>query len=1178
MKRIGLTGALALALIGTAPCRAQADGAPSAASRAALDEANRIEQLGVTAYRAGDFRTAAPLFRQVWELRRKVMGEQAEGTLNSFNNYVTILYRSGAAAEALPLAQECLRLRRAAFGNRHPDVLESMNTLGGILLALGRLKEAEPLFAEALRLQTEIQGERNPDRIEALGNYAYLIMQSGRESEAEPLLAQVLQLRREVLGEQAPETVLSLNNYAAVLLKLGRPVEAKPLFAEAIRRGTALQGPRHPETIQAKNNYAYTVLETEGAKAAEPLFAEVVQLEREVLGPDNPGTLQGLANYGGTLMSLGRLTDAEPILRESMEMRRKALGNRHPDTMQGINNYAALLVEMGKPELAEPFSAEALRLRREVLGPKHPDTLESLSNYALVLRGLGRNKEVEPLLAETLRLTREVQPGQPAAIKAEASYAAFLVELGRLAEAGPMLHEVVDLWKAKVGPDHFVTLEALSNYAGYLAYSRRLEDAAKTYGELVTASRSKLGDRHPDTLRRMQNYATTLALIHRNDEAEKLYAEVLAGRRALFGDSDWDTIQSAMGQAYERMLSADRKSIALEPARLAVAGLRARLAAGLEDNAGQDLLASRDSDRADAYALFADAAWMRGPGLDEAGRRAGVKPLSPAEETALDQEVLLALQDTLTNVTSRAVARNASLHAADRAGLGKEAAEREALLDQRRSLDAQVAASYADSGAEADARRAGLEAGRARIDARLGEIDALLRSRAPDYYSLTRPAALDLVAAKALLGPDEAWLILAPTLIGTQVMLVSDEGIRWTVSPMKPGEVKEAVRRLQWDVGGEVTVSAEEAARWGEEGEGETPYDFRTAYNLYHALIEPIAPALDGKKQLFVSATGPLSSLPLGILVSEVPQGADGDPQTLRSARWFADRIAISVVPSLQSLQFIRQYRAGAAGAGPEKPFIGFGDPLLEGQAQQRGGGRGSGAKGGGDFRRVFAAGASRSAGGDLLANVAELRKLARLPQTRVEIENQWQAFGKPAQSTFLEAAATETQVKQTRLSAGVLSFATHGLLAGEIRGAAEPGLVLTPPANPTATDDGFLTSSEIAALQIDAGWVILSACNTAAGDGSEGAPGLSGLSRAFFFAGATNLLVSHWPVRDDVAAKLTVRAIEIARDNPGLSRSQALQQAMKEIRDNAAHDGPGDSWAHPSAWAPFSLVGDGAK
>ena len=121
----------------------------------------------------------------------------------------------------------------------------------------------------------------------------------------------------------------------------------------------------------------------------------------------------------------------------------------------------------------------------------------------------------------------------------------------------------------------------------------------------------------------------------------------------------------------------------------------------------------------------------------------------------------------------------------------------------------------------------------------------------------------------------------------------------------------------------------------------------------------------------------------------------------------------------------------------------------------------------------------------------------------------------------FLQDEATETNLKNTALDQSrVVAFATHGLVSGEIEGLAEPALVLTPPAIPTEQDDGLLTASEIAQLELDADLVILSACNTAAGK-EVGAKGFSGLAKSFFYAGARSLLVSHWPVESNAAAQL---------------------------------------------------------
>ena len=144
-------------------------------------------------------------------------------------------------------------------------------------------------------------------------------------------------------------------------------------------------------------------------------------------------------------------------------------------------------------------------------------------------------------------------------------------------------------------------------------------------------------------------------------------------------------------------------------------------------------------------------------------------------------------------------------------------------------------------------------------------------------------------------------------------------------------------------------------------------------------------------------------------------------------------------------------------------------------------------------------------------------------------------------------------------------------MLAGQLSNTTEPGLILTPPETATEVDDGYLTASEIAALKLDADWVILSACNTAAG-GATGAEALSGLARAFFYAQARALLVSHWAVYSDATVKLITVTAKAATLDRSVGRAEALRRAMLALIDSGApHE------AHPSFWAPFVVVGEGA-
>ncbi len=206
---------------------------------------------------------------------------------------------------------------------------------------------------------------------------------------------------------------------------------------------------------------------------------------------------------------------------------------------------------------------------------------------------------------------------------------------------------------------------------------------------------------------------------------------------------------------------------------------------------------------------------------------------------------------------------------------------------------------------------------------------------------------------------------------------------------------------------------------------------------------------------------------------------------------------------------------------------------------------------------------------------------LPRLPDTRDEIRSIALALNADlTRDIFLGERATEEAVYATDLSGyRILAFATHGLLPGDLDGLTQPALALSSPAVSGGTNDGLLTLEEIMRLHLDADWVVLSACNTAAGDGA-GAEAVSGLGRAFFYAGSRALLVSNWPVETTSARALTTDIFARQAKNPGLGRAEALRRAMIGLIDQGVYEG-GDgrilfSYAHPIFWAPFTIVGDG--
>jgi CHAT domain-containing protein len=291
----------------------------------------------------------------------------------------------------------------------------------------------------------------------------------------------------------------------------------------------------------------------------------------------------------------------------------------------------------------------------------------------------------------------------------------------------------------------------------------------------------------------------------------------------------------------------------------------------------------------------------------------------------------------------------------------------------------------------------------------------------------------------------------------------------------------------------------------------------------------------------------------------------------------------VTVLPAVSSLKALRRVAKPSAAI---KPIIGFGNPLLDGPDNRFA----ERAKLAQDAQRcpdarrpqVAALRGTRTGvapvatrGG--LVDLAHLKAQTPLPETADELCAVARDLGADASEMRLGARATERAIKALSASGAlaryrIVHFATHGTLAGQLTGTSEPGLILTPPAAATEEDDGYLSASEIAGLKLDADWVILSACNTAAA-GATGAEALSGLARAFFYAQARALLVSHWEVYSDATVNLITAAVgEITRD-PTVGRSEALRRSMLALIDKGE-----PQEAHPAYWAPFVVVGEGAR
>jgi CHAT domain-containing protein len=442
----------------------------------------------------------------------------------------------------------------------------------------------------------------------------------------------------------------------------------------------------------------------------------------------------------------------------------------------------------------------------------------------------------------------------------------------------------------------------------------------------------------------------------------------------------------------------------------------------------------------------------------------------------------------------------------------------------------------------------------------------------PEYAELISPKPASLEKAQKSLKANEALVTWFIGKNSSYVWAVTGSGpVQFKTLTITQVQLRKELAQLRKALDPQVITVEEIPA-----------FNFALSYQLYEALFKPIQVSLENKNTLVLVPHDEIAQLPLGLLTTTIfipnpkqNSAADQRFANYREAPWLIKKYAIVNSPSATAMVSLR---------GLPKPkegrfdYIAFGDPIFSLQQAQD------------DVKRVAAANvgtqlASRGAALKLRSSTntaqvssAQVSLLPRLPDTKEEIEEIAKVFNvDPKRDIYLQKRANLEEVLKADLSnRKVVMFSTHGLVPGELNGLTQPALALTNPEVLGKKGDGLLKVDQILTLKLNADWVVLSACNTAAGEG-EGTEALSGLGRAFFYAGARSLLVSSWPVDSEASRKLMTDLFRRQKQDKSITKPQALQQASLNLINQGAPDNPADhySYAHPIFWAPFTMVGD---
>ncbi len=849
-------------------------------------------------------------------------------------------------------------------------------------------------------------------------------------------------------------------------------------------------------------------------------------------------------------------------------------GNAPRDEIAGLyNNQASILASLARYPEAEEYHRKALAIRREIEGERGPFVASSLFGLGHIYYRQGRILESLEYLRPAAEQTFEfLGPEDMLTSLRLTSLASVLGRAGYDAEAIETARLAVRLSREHLGEDHQLYGVAVNNLGHALMQARLLGEAIPVLREALRIRVATVGEDASGTAVSLRNLSEALMLDGKAEEAETLQRRAveiyektgevenpfalatmytaLAEHYALRGD--WPGYDALMGKAVTQADNAiDDESVEQALIHLHRAewwmrrGMNAEALAEAEHWVPlvQDALIETHEDRIWSELLLARLRQLGGqdtasylPLADAAmevisGRLADVAVSDATlvrEARALREAAMLYLElgaaiDDAPRVFRAAQVANISELArgqqfASFGGDDEATWQREKLLDLARRTS-ELRTRYRS------AQEAGDETLAANLASELEQAESAERTAAaalvqayPDFVRRFRPTAIDLATLQARLHSGDLLVLPVEGDRSSWIVRVGADGASWN-------EADDA--QLAADV-----ATLRDAV---ERPEGDS-FPLAAAHRLYAQLFPD---GTGGAQRVLLYGGQRLASLPLSLLTTADYSG------DLAGAPWLIRDSAVQVVGNLALFG-----NAGdGPGAGATPRFAGIGGVELPGTESAPGGGAPVTAL----FRSGRPDAASIAALPDLPGAARELREMADALQSRDSV-------------LLIGSDAAEEKVKHTDLSnIDILVFATHGLVAGEVTGLWEPALLLGSD-DPGAGEDGLLGASEIARMRLPADWVILSACNTAAGLDGDG-PTYSGLATAFAQAGARAILLSHWRVRDDAAARLSVGTVRAAQ--AGTSRAEALRQAQLALLNSS--DLPGA--ANPAVWAPFVLI-----
>lgn len=1020
----------------------------------------------------------------------------------------------GKFQEAILYFQQALEIFRVV--DKNAEVGRTLVNLGESYFRLSQWREALDCFQKAINLLRKLNDRVDEDIV--LHNMGAAYHRLGEFQKAIKFYFRSLELKRGV-GDHKGEG-RTLNAIGLTYADIGEVDKAMNYYSQALQNSQSAGDRINKGTIH--QNIAALRHHLGQREEALSHHHKALKIAQET--EDRVGEGITLNNIAMTYCETGNWNEAIDYFEQALQITR-SLGMK-ADEGTALMNLGMCYEYVGKPQEALNYYLQALQIAREV-GDQEGEA-KTLANIAVRYSRLGQWQKALNYDQKSLEILRKlgVKPMEAQVLN---NIGTTYGHLGQNNEA--LSYHQKALYIAREVQAQPLEASALSGIATAYNSLRQFENAINYYEKAIDIKRD-VGDREGEC-HALNALGITLQNAGRHQEAIDLHRQALNIARKIGSPKEEGHALNSLGHIYYQLNQWDDAISTYQQALkiLEKAGHLEEKGRILDGMARVYTYLERWQEACDYFDLACEEFEHLRSELVSDDTRTSF--FSTAENTFQNYIYLLMY---LYQRTPKNWLLLKAFHICERGRarsllflLGEKLADiwrnvDPALIAQKRGLLAELTQiqNRLIQPMLSEKERSRLLSQRDEFDLQLRQLEAQIRFTNPSYATLTQPEPFTLQEVQEQVLDEETVLMeYALGIEASYLWVVTKHEFEVYFLPPKD-EIEHKVRELRAAILDTIVCKY--------------PY----GYELYCMLVQP-AEKLLKHKRLIIIPDGILYYLPFELLLTEPQKEMAKLNYTILP--YLVRRHAIAYAPSATLLSTLKQniHHASLLRSNQQK-FIAFADPLFTNESES---------------------------GVMLRSALSQTRYsgLCPLPATRIEAESIAKLFGEGKVTLRLGSEATKRAAQSAEMKAyDYVHFATHGLLNEE-----KPqfsGIVLTP----DDEGDGFLQTFEIFNIDLKADIVVLSACQTGLGKIVSG-EGVIGLTRAFFYAGASTVCASLWSVADestaDLMQKFYKKLVAVKHDDSDpIDKVEALQQAQIEMITEG-------KWSSPYYWAPFVLIGD---